>query len=107
MELEEAKKNCNDYVDLILNKNYCDCNELNYICHGKYGDGSKNVAQSIEIILQALENSISKDKVREKIEELEAYKTKLMEEDRKPIHNEDVLQVIGAIYYFKELLEDK
>lgn len=50
--VEEDIKNLEKYIDLVINKNYCDCNELNVICYGKYADGSKNIASSIKNILQ-------------------------------------------------------
>ena len=55
MNVEEAKKNLKAYIELVIEKNYCDCNELNIISCGKYADGSKNVAEAIETILNELE----------------------------------------------------
>ncbi len=66
MELEKSIENLKKYVELVLNKNYCDCNELNIISCGKYGDGSKNVAESIKTVLKALENSIDKEVLKQK-----------------------------------------
>ena len=62
MNIEEDIKNLKAYIELVIEKNYCDCNELNTICYGKYGDGSKNVAKSIENILTAYEKEKEKNK---------------------------------------------
>ena len=52
------------YIELVLDKNYCDCNELNVIC-GKHCDGSKNVAYAIKNILAEREED------KKRIKELE------------------------------------
>ena len=62
MNIEEDIKNLKTYIELVIEKNYCDCNELNTICYGKYGDGSKNVAKSIENVLTAYEKEKEKNK---------------------------------------------
>lgn len=49
--IEEDILNIEKYVELVIDKNYCDCNELNVICAGNHRDGSKNVAYSIQHIL--------------------------------------------------------
>ena len=54
-EEKEAIENLKTYIKLVINKNYCDCNELNVISNGNYCDGSKNVAQAIETVLNLLE----------------------------------------------------
>lgn len=63
--IEKDIKNIKQYINLVLDKNYCDCNELNVISTGKHCDGSKNVAYSMQNILAELEQ---KDK---RIQELE------------------------------------
>lgn len=40
----------NTYIELVLEKDYCNCNELNTIL-GKHCDGSKNVAYAMQHIL--------------------------------------------------------
>lgn len=50
MDIEEDIKKLNKYIELVLDKNYCDCNELNVIC-GKHCDGSKNVAYAVKKLL--------------------------------------------------------
>lgn len=62
MNIEEDIKNLKTYIELVIEKNYCDCNELNTICYGKYGDGSKNVAKSIEKVLTAYEKEKEENK---------------------------------------------
>lgn len=87
--IENDIENIKKYIDLVLNRGYCDCNELNVISTGRYCDGSKNVAYSMQNILAereqdkkrikeleeernhwhgcfivAMENSIAKEKVK-------------------------------------------
>jgi hypothetical protein len=50
MDIEEDIKKLNKYIELVIDNDYCDCNELNVIC-GKHCDGSKNVAYAIKNIL--------------------------------------------------------
>lgn len=91
-DIKKDIKNIEQYINLVLDKGYCDCNELNVISTGKYCDGSKNVAYSMQNILAErkqdkqkikeleeenyvqkvalLENSIPKQKVKDKIEKL-------------------------------------
>ena len=64
--IEKDIKNIEQYINLVLDKGYCDCNELNVISTGKYCDGSKNVAYSMQNIL----SERKQDKAR--IQELEA-----------------------------------
>lgn len=65
MDIEEDIKKLNKYIELVIDENYCDCNELNVII-GKHCDGSKNVAYAIEHILAEREED------KKKIAELEA-----------------------------------
>lgn len=69
--IEKDIKNIKQYINLVLDKNYCDCNELNVISTGKHCDGSKNVAYSMQNILAELEQ---KDK---RIQELEGENRKI------------------------------
>lgn len=48
--IEEDIAKVNTYIELVLEKNYCNCNELNTIL-GKHCDGSKNVAYAMQHIL--------------------------------------------------------
>ncbi len=49
--IEKDIKNIKQYINLVLDEGYCDCNELNVISTGRYCDGSKNVAYSMQNIL--------------------------------------------------------
>ena len=51
--IEEDILNIEKYIELVTEKNYCECNELNEICSGSqcYGYGSRNVAYSMKRIL--------------------------------------------------------
>ena len=49
-KLEEDIAKANTYIELVLKKDYCNCNELNTIL-GKHCDGSKNVAYAMQHIL--------------------------------------------------------
>ena len=66
--IEKDIKNIKQYINLVLDKGYCDCNELNVISTGKYCDGSKNVAYSMQNILAEREqmlkaiNTVEKEK---------------------------------------------
>lgn len=96
--IEEDIAKVNTYIELVLEKDYCNCNELNTIL-GKHCDGSKNVAYAMQHILsdykrvlkennrleeqveydkthiytpQTIElNFISKSKIEDKIEEID------------------------------------
>lgn len=48
--IEEDIAKVNTYIELVLEKDYCNCNELNTIL-GKHCDGSKNVAYAMQHIL--------------------------------------------------------
>ena len=66
-DIEKDIKNIEQYINLMLDKGYCDCNELNVISTGKYCDGSKNVAYSMQNILA--ERKQDKQKIKELEEE--------------------------------------
>lgn len=95
--IEEDITKINTYIELVLEKDYCNCNELNTIL-GKHCDGSKNVAYAMQHILSDYKrvlkennrleeqveydkthiytpqtiklNFISKSKIKDKIEQL-------------------------------------
>lgn len=48
--VEEDIAKVNTYIELVLEKDYCNCNELNTIL-GNHCDGSKNVAYAMRHIL--------------------------------------------------------
>lgn len=73
--IEKDIKNIKQYINLVLDEGYCDCNELNMISTGRYCDGSKNVAYSMQNILAERE----KDKKR--IKELEEILLKVKDKN--------------------------
>ena len=132
MDIEEDIKKLNKYIELVIDKDYCDCNELNVII-GKHCDGSKNVAYAIKNTLaereedkkrikelEVLEDDlkdkrivyvdtpefeekfIPKQKVKDKIEEIK--------EDKESKYFDKFLMtrdIDYAIEILEELLEDK
>lgn len=73
MDIEEDIKKLNKYIELVIDKDYCDCNELNVII-GKHCDGSKNVAYAIKNTLAEREEDKKKiNKLEYRIEELKKY----------------------------------
>lgn len=135
--IEKDIKNIKQYINLVLDKNYCDCNELNVISTGKHCDGSKNVAYSMQNILAELEqkdkriqeleeerdhwhgcfivvmeNSIAKEKVKDKIEELDIaileceYDDDDVEEYKNDVEKEKRILLIKKSA-LEELLEEK
>ena len=128
--IEEDITKINTYVELVLEKDYCNCNELNTIL-GKHCDGSKNVAYAMQHILsdykrvlkeknrleeqveydkthiytpQTIElNFISKSKIEDKIEKLnsESYAEKL--EDMMNTKNYTITELVQ--YVLQELLD--
>lgn len=68
MDIEEDLKKLNKYIELVLDKNYCDCNELNVIC-GKHCDGSKNVAYAVKKLLAEREEDKKKIEYFKEVDE--------------------------------------
>lgn len=62
--IEEDITKINTYIELVLEKDYCNCNELNTIL-GKHCDGSKNVAYAMQHILSDYKRAL-KDNERYK-----------------------------------------
>lgn len=77
--IEEDILNIEKYVELVIDKNYCDCNELNVICAGNHRDGSKNVAYSIQHILSDYERILKENKKKDK--QIEQYQNMLATND--------------------------
>ena len=69
--IEKDIKNIKQYINLVLDEGYCDCNELNMISTGRYCDGSKNVAYSMQNILAEREKD--KKRIKELEEENKIY----------------------------------
>lgn len=89
--IENDIENIKKYIDLVLNRGYCDCNELNVISTGRYCDGSKNVAYSMQNILAEREQ----DKKRIKELEEEIAMLKRASNIAKEVNIEDVTDVIN------------
>ena len=72
--IEEDMAKVNTYIELVSEKDYCNCNELNTIL-GKHGDGSKNVAYAMQHILSDYKRTLKENEELEEINnELEAVK---------------------------------
>ena len=91
--IEKDIKNIEQYINLVLDKGYCDCNELNVISTGKYCDGSKNVAYSMQNILAERKQ----DKAR--IKELE-------EQVKNEIKGRDILAKLNEDSIPKQKVKD-
>lgn len=63
--IEEDIAKVNTYIELVLEKDYCNCNELNTIL-GKHCDGSKNVAYAIEHILSTYKRVLKENESLQK-----------------------------------------
>ena len=59
--MEEDITKIDTYIELVLEKDYCDCNELNTIL-GKHCDGSKNVAYAMQHILSDYKRVLKENK---------------------------------------------
>ena len=68
MDIEEDIKKLNKYIELVIDKDYCDCNELNVII-GNHCDGSKNVAYAIKNTLAEREEDKKRIKELEVLED--------------------------------------
>lgn len=84
--IEEDIAKVNTYIELVLEKDYCNCNELNTIL-GKHCDGSKNVAYAMQHILSDYKRVLERNEVllkeNEKKDELiEKMKKYLLKENK-------------------------
>ncbi len=70
-KLEEDIAKANTYIELVLKKDYCNCNELNTIL-GKHCDGSKNVAYAMQHILSDYKRVLKENEEKNKIIDLMA-----------------------------------
>ena len=66
--IEEDILNIEKYIELVTEKNYCECNELNEICSGSQGYGSRNVAYSMKRILSEYKRVIKENEEKNKKE---------------------------------------
>ena len=96
--IEKDIKNIKQYINLVLDKGYCDCNELNMISTGKYCDGSKNVAYSMQNILAELKQ---KEEHKKKIIEI-------IENSIEATGNSDVYTtgMSNGLIYIKSVITD-
>ena len=92
--IEEDITKIDTYIELVLEKDYCNCNELNTIL-GKHCDGSKNVAYAMQHILSELEK---KDKEYEELTEASKELCKTVNLMKKVI-NEMAEYIIDLIKY--------
>lgn len=60
--IEEDIAKVNTYIELVLEKDYCNCNELNTIL-GKHCDGSKNVAYAMQHILSGYKRVLKENEI--------------------------------------------
>lgn len=99
-DIEEDVKNIEKYINLVLDKGYCDCNELNVISTGKYCDGSKNVAYSMQNILS--ERKQDKARIKELEEENRMQRKQIMSAyNRGWIPKQKVKEIILKIINYK------
>ena len=108
-DIKKDIKNIEQYINLVLDKGYCDCNELNVISTGKYCDGSKNVAYSMQNILA--ERKQDKQKIKELEQENRIQRRQLNsafdrgwipKEKVKEIPKEAILKLSGGLHFPKE-----
>ena len=82
--IEKDIRNIKQYINLVLDKGYCDCNELNVISTGKYCDGSKNVAYSMQNILAEREQKDKRiQELEEQVKTLDEAYTGVIKESKK------------------------
>ena len=110
-------KNIEQYINLVLDKGYCECNELNVISTGKYCDGSKNVAYSMQNILA--ERKQDKKRIKELEEERDQWhgcfivtmENSIPKQKVKELIKNETINISGfeciAVEDLKELLEEK
>ena len=67
--IEEDIAKVNTYIELVLEKDYCNCNELNTIL-GKHCDGSKNVAYAMQHILSDYKRVLKENEKYKRLNEM-------------------------------------
>lgn len=109
MTEEEAIENFKIYIKLVMNENYCDCNELNVISHGNYADESKNVAQAIEVLLNSLQKKDERISELEKalIDEQLKHSSELDKKDKDIQRMQELLDLLDAKNVEKDKIIDK
>lgn len=104
--IEEDITKINTYVELVLKKDYCNCNELNTIL-GKHCDGSKNVAYAMQHILsdykkvlkENKELTISNKEIDKECSRLEKKEVELINENE---HYKDLIYALKTYYDITE-----
>ena len=82
--IEEDIAKVNTYIELVLEKDYCNCNELNTIL-GKHCDGSKNVAYAMQHILSDYKKILKENKtLKEEKIKLETELQELLNDNHIP-----------------------
>lgn len=93
--IEEDITKINTYIELVLEKDYCNCNELNTIL-GKHCDGSKNVAYAMQHILSDYKRVLKENERYKKSD----YETICLE-------NNELREITDRIQSeYKDLLKD-
>lgn len=77
--IEEDITKINTYIELVLEKDYCNCNELNTIL-GKHCDGSKNVAYAMQHILSDYKRVLKENEKKDEL--IERMKRFLLKENK-------------------------
>lgn len=67
--IEEDVAKVNTYIELVLEKDYCNCNELNTIL-GNHCDGSKNVAYAMQHILSDYKRVLKENEKYKRLSEM-------------------------------------
>lgn len=82
--VEEDIAKVNTYIELVLEKDYCNCNELNTIL-GKHCDGSKNVAYAMQHILSDYKRVLKENEEKTTILLTGAEKVKQLEKENEEL----------------------
>ena len=77
--IEEDITKIDTYIELVLEKDYCNCNELNTIL-GKHCDGSKNVAYAMQHILSEYKRVLKENEKKDEL--IERMKRFLLKENK-------------------------
>ena len=100
--VEEDIAKVNTYIELVLEKDYCNCNELNTIL-GKHCDGSKNVAYAMQHILSDYKRVLKEN------EELKVVKSVIQTLQINSIEDEKYIVISKSSFLdgsYKHLLDD-
>ena len=104
--IEEDIAKVNTYIELVLEKDYCNCNELNTIL-GKHCDGSKNVAYAIEHILSDYKRILKENEELLEVKVSASAHNRILELEKE---NEELKEEIGVDYttvYLKGVYDER